>query len=595
MNSIQIETFAVNAVKDSILMSDYLTPFINDNDKEPSWDGTVYIYKNKDCTKDNLKGRLPVQIKGKESDDLTKDEISYAMSVVDLNNYLDDGGAILFVVYIGNGGLCKKIYYIALTPIKLRIELGTANGQKTKTLKLKEFPTDNNKKVAIFLNCYENCRRQASFSDATLLPLEELQEQGVLEGITVPFSTIGTEDLNSALLNSEVYVYANIKGSSIPQPLEMIPQDIHTQEIKPADISIGEKNFYSSVEIIRNAKQTQCILGESLSIILDDKNIPCNIIYRSSDKVRVMAKDLEFIVTNIEEGYFLFNGRRFNFNCDNADLTNFDLEQQKDNLQTAKEIVQLLDMLGCDKDISVKDLSESDRTNLNILIRGLIYKESIKLKLQNPAWICICSIGKLNFKIYLIPDKDEADKFYLSDFFQTEVPVYTESKTGEAISVSQFSILKKTDLICLDNIRFEALLPSFQKVYRNDETINSANHFFLELLLAYDESKKQILLETAEEFSKWLCEFTEDELPYAVKEINRLQVIKRKRNFNSEEVKKIYSMIEDTNATDLIRAAGYLLLELQPLAKIHYERLDDTLKEEFKRYPIYHFWKPEEN
>ena len=479
MNSIQIETFAVNAVKDSILMSDYLTPFINDNDKEPSWDGTVYIYKNKDCTKDNLKGRLPVQTKGKESDDLTKDEISYAMSVVDLNNYLDDGGAILFVVYIGNGGLCKKIYYIALTPIKLRIELGTANGQKTKTLKLKEFPTDNNKKVAIFLNCYENCRRQASFSDATLLPLEELQEQGVLEGITVPFSTIGTEDLNSALLNSEVYVYANIKGSSIPQPLEMIPQDIHTQEIKPADISIGEKNFYSSVEIIRNAKQTQCILGESLSIILDDKNIPCNIIYRSSDKVRVMAKDLEFIVTNIEEGYFLFNGRRFNFNCDNADLTNFDLEQQKDNLQTAKEIVQLLDMLGCDKDISVKDLSESDRTNLNILIRGLIYKESIKLKLQNPAWICICSIGKLNFKIYLIPDKDEADKFYLSDFFQTEVPVYTESKTGEAISVSQFSILKKTDLICLDNIRFEALLPSFQKMYRNDETINSANHFFL--------------------------------------------------------------------------------------------------------------------
>ena len=34
MNSTQIETFAVNAVKDSILMSDYLTPYINDNDKE---------------------------------------------------------------------------------------------------------------------------------------------------------------------------------------------------------------------------------------------------------------------------------------------------------------------------------------------------------------------------------------------------------------------------------------------------------------------------------------------------------------------------------------------------------------------------------
>ena len=119
MNSIQIETLAVNAVKDSILMSDYLIPFINDNDKEPSWDGKVYIYKDKNCTKDNLIGRLPVQVKGKECDDLSKEEISYSMNVVDLNNYLDDGGAILLDVYkrqgyenfgISSGG-CILLYF----------------------------------------------------------------------------------------------------------------------------------------------------------------------------------------------------------------------------------------------------------------------------------------------------------------------------------------------------------------------------------------------------------------------------------------------------------------------------------------------------
>lgn len=594
MNSIQIETFAVNAVKDSILMSDYLTPFINDNDKEPSWDGAVYIYKDKDCTKNNLKGRLPVQVKGKECNDLTKDEISYAMSVVDLNNYLNDGGAILFVVYIGNGGLCKKIYYIELPPIKLRVELETANGQKTKTLKLKEFPIDSNKKASIFLNCYENCRRQASFSSATLLTLDELQEQGVLEGITVPISTIGTEDPNIALLNSEVYVYANIRGSSIPQPLEMIPMDMYTQETEPAIISIGDKQFYSSLKRIRNAKQIKCIFGESFSITFVGNNVPCKIKYKSSDNVRVIAKDLEFIITYIEEGYFSLNGNRTKFDYDNANLSNFNIEEQKKNLQTAKDVVYLLDMFGCKKDINITDLSKSDWVNLDRLIRGLIYKEPIALKFENYSPVQIFNVGKLRFAICLTPNEQKANTFYLSDFFKTEMPACIELRTGETISISQYFILKKDDLNNLDNIRLEVLLPSFQKIQPHFESISRANWFFLELLSAYDESKNQQLLETAKEFSIWLYDFSGEELSYAVKELNRLQVIKRMRNFTIQEVRTVYSIIEDRTVTDFIRAGAYLLLDQQQLAEIHFERLDDTIKEKFKTYPIYHFWKLEE-
>ena len=594
MNSTQIETFAVNAVKDSILMSDYLAPYINDNDKEPSWDGAVYIYKDKKCTKDNLKGRLPVQVKGKVCNDLSKEEISYSMSVADLNNYLDPGGAILFVVYIGNSGLCKKIYYIELPPIKLRVELGLAKGQKTKTLKLKEFPTDNNKKASIFLNCYENCRRQASFSSATLLTLDELQEQGVLEGITVPISTIGTEDPKLALLNSEVYVYVNIKGSSIPQPLELIPTNMHTQETESANISIGDKQFYSSLSRIKNAKQTKCVFGESFSIAFSGNDAPCKINYKNSDNVRVMAKDLDFIITYIEEGYFSLNGHQMKFDYDNADLSNFDIEEQKKNLQSAKDIVRLLDMLGCAKDININDLSKSDWVNLDRLIRGLIYKEPIVIKSENFSPVQAFNVGKLRFAVCLTPDKKETDTYYLSDFFKTEMPACIELESGETVSISQYFILKKNDLNSLDNIRFEVLLPSFQKAQRHCESINRANWFFLELLSAYDESQNQHLLEAAKEFSIWLCDFSEEELPYAVKELNRLQVIKRMRDFTIEEVRTVYSIIEDSTSTDLVRVGAYLLLDQQPLAEIHFERLDDAQKEEFKTYPIYHFWKTED-
>jgi hypothetical protein len=39
-----IEELATTAVKKSILTSEYLSQSINENDKEPIWDGHVYIY-----------------------------------------------------------------------------------------------------------------------------------------------------------------------------------------------------------------------------------------------------------------------------------------------------------------------------------------------------------------------------------------------------------------------------------------------------------------------------------------------------------------------------------------------------------------------
>ena len=208
------ETLSVDAVRDSIMMTDHLDQFIPDNDKEPFWDGAVYIYENKDHTKENFRGRMPVQVKGTENEDFSKDEISFPISTTDLRGYLADGGAIYFVVYIGSTGLRRKIYYIELTPIRIRIILEEAKKQGTKNVKLKAFPDDNNKKSTIFLNCLQNCKKQSSFSEAHLFSLEELQEQGLLENITIPLAGVGIKnDLQTALVSNDVYIYANIKGS----------------------------------------------------------------------------------------------------------------------------------------------------------------------------------------------------------------------------------------------------------------------------------------------------------------------------------------------------------------------------------------------
>ena len=286
MDKKAIETLAVNAVRSSIVTSNFLDQFIQDNDKEPSWDGHVYIYTHKSKRKDCLKGRLPVQVKGVESNDFTKREISYPVATSDLTNYLNDGGSVFFVVYVGRGGASSQIYYTELTPIKLRLYIASAKAQKTKSIKLKKFPEDNNKKETIFFNCLENCQKQSSFSSTKLYSLEELEKQGVLEGITIPVLALGQVDPKLALFTNEVYFYANIKGSPIPQPLEIFPENLSIREHRNALVAIGDRVFYNSVDVVLNADTVTTLVGDSLSIIAHRHSESFSVNYKSSDKLR---------------------------------------------------------------------------------------------------------------------------------------------------------------------------------------------------------------------------------------------------------------------------------------------------------------------
>ena len=96
----ETEILATSVVKKRIAQTKYLSPFINEGDKEPSWDGFIYAYNDSSKRKDKLAGRAAVQVKGLQRKNLRQKSISYSMDKADLENYRSDGGIILFVVYI---------------------------------------------------------------------------------------------------------------------------------------------------------------------------------------------------------------------------------------------------------------------------------------------------------------------------------------------------------------------------------------------------------------------------------------------------------------------------------------------------------------
>lgn len=118
---------------------------------------------------------------------------------------------------------------------------------------------------------------------------------------------MGYNDLQTALINNELYLYANTKDCSIPQPIDIILKNVQTSQVIDALITIDNRIFYEKYTVIKKSKETKIRFGDSFNIVYDENNEYCEVSYKNSDKIRVLAKDLDFILSYIDKGYFKVN------------------------------------------------------------------------------------------------------------------------------------------------------------------------------------------------------------------------------------------------------------------------------------------------
>ena len=148
-----LEKIATSAIVSSISKTDTLSGFINDGDKEPCWDGNIYIHENSRHSKKNIK-RIPTQVKGKAvKTKSVKDKIKYRVKYDDLKAYMMDGGTLFFVVYIEKEtGEALQIYYADLLPIRIMKILEQT--QDSYSIDFFSFPSDNKEKIEVVLNAF---------------------------------------------------------------------------------------------------------------------------------------------------------------------------------------------------------------------------------------------------------------------------------------------------------------------------------------------------------------------------------------------------------------------------------------------------------
>lgn len=312
-----IEKLATAAVVESISLTDVLSPYINEGDKEPSWDGNIYIHQDKSKTKKEIK-KVPVQVKGEVRKVFPpKETPKFRVSLIDLDNWLIDGGIILFVVLLDESGKRKAIYYSALLPVKIRFLKEFQANKKTINVPLIPFPDNNDRKVSVLLDFHDHMQKQTSFANSPLYSIEELESKGVLENVSFFVTTYGKrpteQEIETFVLQNGLNLYANVKGSPIPQPIPGISSDVHIAKDIHGDVAVGANVFYQDYRVVRYAESMDILIGKSTVLQNRPGKKKSELKFKLKGMLSDYIRDTEFLIALIENKSVVINGATISF------------------------------------------------------------------------------------------------------------------------------------------------------------------------------------------------------------------------------------------------------------------------------------------
>lgn len=577
----ETEILATNAIKEVIAQTEYLCPYINEGDKEPSWDGYIYAYKNSKKSKSDMVGRVPVQVKGRSNKKLKASTISFSIKAEDLINYRNDGGVLYFVVHIDKE-YNKKIYYTRLLPYVINNTLNRTQQGRTPKVLLKELPEGKDEITNIVFDFIRDSKRQDIVKNGQNWDIDMITKLfGEKLEYEFTFSSLGVDknDPFSYLKDHDVFTYAHNADKSLYIPLHHIDHMDAMMFENSVSVCVNGKEYYNTVQIEkRNDDRTIIKFGKSFEIQLNEKNQ--KFVYHLNGNLNEQSTALEFILDLRKTMAISFDGVELTMAPTKKELESFDMEAIKDKLHFFGLIKQVLDKLRIKTPLEIDKVSERQEDYLKLLINAFLYNKNVCYKKgENIAPVATLDIG--NLKIALIFRTKDGQEYIVEDFFSQHIDCRIDS--SEKQETSQFCILKAADYNELSNISTDYIQEDFKK-YENEAHYVKTQFAVLEMIRAYDENSNNIeILDVAESLSHWLYRKDSDNICHR---LNELQCIARKRELSDLEMNELFDMSKDDSLSSVIKIGIMILQGNSNYANRLIENLEEKDRTEFLTMPI---------
>ena len=571
MDSTDIEKIATNKIEELVLKnSEFLSPYINSNDKTPLWDGNIYVYNKNPKTNGTFEGKIDVQIKGRQVNDFKENNI-YSFKVETLRGYQKEikGTLLLVVDFISFDNY--KVYYCNLLPVDLyQILKDVKEGQKTVSLKLKEINENtalNFKNVCV--NFYKNSIRQANkkiINESEFNKIEELNFEVFTK----------KSEYEEYLEIADVYTYAKMKDTH--EEVVTVKGEWKSCVTIKRNVSINGRKFYSEYTIIgKNAEELK--VGP---ITIDFLNAKIHFELEGTPKKRI--KDLEFISSVLKEQYIMFDDVKLNLPFNDVEMINKNIDIYSKQLEYFKKIVKLFKFFNTEFDIDYNQLNKADLRNLHNLMSLYDGKFSNEIKELQKYYI---NINRYKFVFVPVLNRNKLYNFYSQEMVDNTLCVII--RDGRKIKTSIYSNLLPEEYLNVSNFNEKIILKSFKNLELNDVVLDSINLLLLSFLLAYDQSKDRKYLDLADKLSQIICKNRNNDIDL----INSKQIKYRKKNLSFKDKKLLNEISEKEVYKEnyQILCCIDILLDNNFTFDIHYKQMTKSNKKIFNTWPIYNLIK----
>ncbi|HGZ0208333.1 DUF4365 domain-containing protein [Streptococcus pneumoniae] len=582
-NNRKTETLGVSYLSTFIDKHELLQSYFESNDKTPVWDGEIHVLKSPSEKKDEILGKVPVQIKTtRQKKDVLK---SFSLDTRDLELYKPNGGVVLFVVWLNEDNGLRDIYYKSLPPLSIKnlLKKSKLKNKSTnrKKLSIEIFKLDEKKMYPMLVDFINNSQKQYSFINVEGISVEDIPDDKTLKFY---FYGQEKEEIFNYQEEHDLFIYYLDPITGIEIPLENTIKIVETEEETDLIIKIGDYVFQDVKRHRFPDGSVQLHFGESFTMSFDIKKKQFKFNYTRPDLLSKAIKCTQVFQELGKIGYFTLNGNKIELDERSIkDISSLDLEA---DIKGLLKISNFMKKMGIQKDVDLSCFDKQSQRNLNILYSGLVLKKKVALN-YNESKLLHLNIANIHIiTLYsFLSDKNGT----MIDIF-TETPWCREGETEDEdyLDISIFEVFEPNDWLKIDNCKIDSVIASYQRLVDNKLKYEGADRTILKIVIAADmaedKTKRELLLNWAQCLSDWNLKYSKN-CEMAI--INDLQIKSRVRKLNSKETETLTNILVNSNDNYELCFGLSVLLKSKPQADLFWNKLDNETKERYKDFPIY--------